>query len=320
MKRLIPILAIAAGALLAGGCHFSDHAEARDAGPAVDRTYQVGSFDRIAVAGPYEVTVKTGGQPGVTAHGGEAILAETDIIVENGELKIIPKKKNGMRWNWGKDGKVRVEVSAAGAARGDHRRVGRDPDRPRRRAATSKARWPDRALEQRLQFRPSREARDAGPAVDRTFAVGAFDRIAVSGPYDVIVKTGGQPGVSARGGQAVLDETEVVVEDGVLKIRPSKRKAPLELEQRQPGADDGHCRGDPRRDHRRVGRDRHRPRRGRRRSRAKSPDRATLAIGAIEAGTAEFLRSPGRARCAPAARSPSSTSASPGRATSTCRR
>ena len=112
MTRLIPTpaLAIAAGALL-GGCHFTN-AEARDAGPAVDRTYQVGSFDRIAVAGPYEVTVKTGGQPGVKAHGGEAILAETDIIVENGELKIIPKKKHGMRWNWGKDGKVRVEVSA----------------------------------------------------------------------------------------------------------------------------------------------------------------------------------------------------------------
>jgi len=112
MTRLIPTFAIAASALLAGGCHFSDHAEARDAGPTVDRTYQVGSFDRIAVAGPYEVTVKTGGQPGVTAHGGEAILAETDIIVENGELKIIPKKKNGIRWNWGRDGKVRVEVSA----------------------------------------------------------------------------------------------------------------------------------------------------------------------------------------------------------------
>ena len=113
MTRLIstPALALAAVALLAGGCNFT-HAEARDAGPAVDRSYQVASFDRITVSGPYEVTVKTGGRPGVKAHGGEAILAETDIIVENGELKIVPKKKNGVRWNWGKDGKVRVEVSA----------------------------------------------------------------------------------------------------------------------------------------------------------------------------------------------------------------
>ena len=53
------------------------------------------------------------GQPKVVAHGGEAILAETEIVVENGVLKITPKKKTGMRWNWGKDGQVRVEVSTA---------------------------------------------------------------------------------------------------------------------------------------------------------------------------------------------------------------
>jgi len=112
MTRLTPFVAITAIAALAGGCNFSNEAEARDAGRVVNRTYQVGAFDRITVAGPYEVTVKTGGQPGVVAHGGEAILAETDIVVENGQLKIKPKK-NGMRWNWGSDGKVRVEVSAA---------------------------------------------------------------------------------------------------------------------------------------------------------------------------------------------------------------
>jgi hypothetical protein len=40
MTRLISTLAIAAGALLASGCNHN-HAEARDAGPAVDRSYQV---------------------------------------------------------------------------------------------------------------------------------------------------------------------------------------------------------------------------------------------------------------------------------------
>ena len=113
MKRLIPFLVTTAIAALAGGCNFSNNAEARDAGPAVDRTYQVGAFDRITVAGPYEVTVKTGGQPGVVAHGGEAILTETEIVVENGELTIGPKDKKSMRFNWGKASKVRVEVSAA---------------------------------------------------------------------------------------------------------------------------------------------------------------------------------------------------------------
>ena len=113
MTRLIPFVALTAIAALAGGCNFSSDAEARDAGPAVDRTYQVGAFDRIMVSGPYKVTVKTGGQPGVVAHGGEAVLAETDFVVENGVLKIMPKKKKGIRFNWGNDGEVRVEVSAA---------------------------------------------------------------------------------------------------------------------------------------------------------------------------------------------------------------
>ncbi len=113
MKQTLPFVALAAIATLAGGCNFSSNAKARDAGPVTDRTYQVGAFDRIAVAGPYEVTVKTGGQPGVVAHGGEAILAETAIVVENGELTIGPKDKKNRLWNWGKDGKVRVDVTAA---------------------------------------------------------------------------------------------------------------------------------------------------------------------------------------------------------------
>ncbi|MDQ3079743.1 MAG: DUF2807 domain-containing protein [Pseudomonadota bacterium] len=112
MKQTLPLVALAAIATLAGGCNFSSNAEARDAGPAVDRTYQVGAFDRMTVSGPYEVTVKTGGQPGVVAHGGEAVLAETEIVVEDGELRIVPKGKKN-RWNWGKGSKVRIEVSAA---------------------------------------------------------------------------------------------------------------------------------------------------------------------------------------------------------------
>ncbi len=113
MIRLTPIVALSALAVLAGGCNFSAEAEARDAGPSVNRNYQVGAFDRITVAGPYDVSVTTGGQPGVKAHGGEAVLAETDFIVEGGELKIKPKRNNGFRWSWSKDNKVRVEVSTA---------------------------------------------------------------------------------------------------------------------------------------------------------------------------------------------------------------
>jgi len=110
MTRIFSTIAIA---LLAGACQFGGGDEARDAGPTADRRYQVGAYDRIAVAGPYEVTVASGGEPGIVAHGGQAVLAETDVVVEGGVLKIRPNKKDGMRWNWGKGGKVRVEVSGA---------------------------------------------------------------------------------------------------------------------------------------------------------------------------------------------------------------
>ncbi|HKX91251.1 MAG TPA: head GIN domain-containing protein [Sphingomicrobium sp.] len=68
------------------------------------------------------------------------------------------------------------------------------------------------------------ETRDPGPEVSRNFQVGAFDKIAVSGPYEVIVSSTGQPGVSAKGGSNLLDETEVVVEGGTLKIQPRKHR------------------------------------------------------------------------------------------------
>ena len=102
----------AAVALLAGACHFSADAEERDPGPEVSRNYQVGAFDKIAVAGPYEVTVVTGGQPGVSAKGGQNLLEETDVVVEGDTLKIMPKKRKGIRWNWN-PGKAFFTVNAA---------------------------------------------------------------------------------------------------------------------------------------------------------------------------------------------------------------
>jgi putative autotransporter adhesin-like protein len=113
----IRFVSLAAVGLLATACHVGADAEDRDAGSEVTRSYQVGAFDKLAVAGPYEVNVVTGGQAGVTAKGGENLLAETDVIVENGTLKIQPKKKNGIRWNW-RNGKAVFTVNAATALRG----------------------------------------------------------------------------------------------------------------------------------------------------------------------------------------------------------
>lgn len=109
---MIRFASVAVAALLAGACHFSADAEERDPGPEVTRSYQVGAFDKIAVAGPYEVKVVTGGQPGVSAKGGENLLAETDVVVEGDTLKIMPKKRKGIRWNW-RGGKAEFTVNAA---------------------------------------------------------------------------------------------------------------------------------------------------------------------------------------------------------------
>jgi len=108
----IRFASLAAIGLLAAGCHVGADAEDREAGAEVSRSYQVGAFDRLEVAGPYEVNVVTGGQSGVTAKGGENLLAETEVIVENNVLKIQPRKKNGVRWNW-RNGKAVFTVNAA---------------------------------------------------------------------------------------------------------------------------------------------------------------------------------------------------------------
>ena len=103
---------IAATALLAGACHVGGHAEERDAGPQASRNYQVGAFDRISVAGPYEVNVVSGGAPSVRATGGANLLDETEVLVEGGTLKIQPKKHDGIHLNW-HNGKAVFTVNAA---------------------------------------------------------------------------------------------------------------------------------------------------------------------------------------------------------------
>ncbi|HTK58205.1 MAG TPA: head GIN domain-containing protein [Sphingomicrobium sp.] len=102
----------AAVALLAGACHVGSKAEDREAGPQVSRNYQVGAFDKLAVSGPYQVNVVSGGAPGVSAQGGSNLLDETEVIVEDGTLKIRPKKRGGIHFNW-HNGKAVFTVNAA---------------------------------------------------------------------------------------------------------------------------------------------------------------------------------------------------------------
>lgn len=108
MSRILVALIAAA----TGACHMSAETRDRDAGPEVDRSFPVAAFDRVEVAGPYDVKVTTGGAPGVQAKGGSALLDETDVVVKDGKLIIAPKKHQGIRWNW-HNGKAVFTVSTA---------------------------------------------------------------------------------------------------------------------------------------------------------------------------------------------------------------
>lgn len=106
-------IAIAATAVALSACHFGDRDEHRDAGTTVTRTYQVGAFDKIEVAGPYEVIVTTGGKPGVSATGGEKLLEDTEVVINGSTLKIRPKHHKGINLFWGSKGKAQFTVTTA---------------------------------------------------------------------------------------------------------------------------------------------------------------------------------------------------------------
>lgn len=97
------------GAAALAGCSES---RGETGGPQVSRNYQVAAFDKIEVMGPYEVTVTTGGQPGAQASGAERDIERMVVEVENGTLKIHPRKRNGFGIDFSSSDTVRLNVSA----------------------------------------------------------------------------------------------------------------------------------------------------------------------------------------------------------------
>ena len=64
----------------------------RTAGPTVSRNYQVGNFQQIEVAGPYDVEVRTGANPSVSAKGSEKLLERTVVEVKGDKLRDPPRR------------------------------------------------------------------------------------------------------------------------------------------------------------------------------------------------------------------------------------
>jgi len=111
-------------AMMLGACTSSGHDdEARATG---QRSFEVGGFDRIALAGSYDVVVTVGAAGSVRAEGDAERLERLEIRVEGGELRIGSRNRRG--WSWGGDhGRVVVHVgvpaltAAAVAGSGDMR-------------------------------------------------------------------------------------------------------------------------------------------------------------------------------------------------------
>ena len=108
MRTSITMGIIAASAVTAA----CGHGRAEDAGPTVSRNYQVGAFRQIEVAGPYDVQVHTGANPGVTARGGQKLLEHTIVEVKGDKLVIRPESQRGwFHFGWGHHGNANVAVT-----------------------------------------------------------------------------------------------------------------------------------------------------------------------------------------------------------------
>lgn len=107
MRKSIAAIAIASAALT--GCGRS-HAE--DAGPMVSRDFQVGNFTELEAAGPFDVTVQTGGKPSVHVEGNQSLIDKLKVDVDGDLLKIRPERhKSWFSWGGSTRGKARIMVT-----------------------------------------------------------------------------------------------------------------------------------------------------------------------------------------------------------------
>lgn len=103
LRSVAPVLAAAALA----GCHSHE-----EGGATVSKNYSVGNFSAIEVAGPYDVEVRTGSNPSVSAQGSERLLERTEVQVRGDKLVIHPEHQAGwFHWGWSSHGKAHFVVT-----------------------------------------------------------------------------------------------------------------------------------------------------------------------------------------------------------------
>lgn len=107
--RKAMLFGVAAAAMASAGCG-QGHAE--DGGPTVQRSYQVGPFQQIEVAGPYDVDVRTGGKESVSASGPQKLIDNMVVEVKGDKLVIHPQEHRGwFNWGFNTNGSAKLNVT-----------------------------------------------------------------------------------------------------------------------------------------------------------------------------------------------------------------
>ncbi len=97
MRKFIAVVTIVAASASTGAC---GRMHRENAGPTVSRNYQVGNFQEIEVAGPYDVNVRTGANPGVSAQGPQKMLDHA-VVEVRGDKLVIHSESHISLFNWG---------------------------------------------------------------------------------------------------------------------------------------------------------------------------------------------------------------------------
>jgi len=108
MRKSIAAAALIAALAATAAC---SHSNAEDAGPTTSRSYNVGNFQQIEVAGPYNVEVRTGSNIGVSATGNEKLLDHTRVEVDGNRLQIGPEKSHNWFGGWKSSGSAKFVIT-----------------------------------------------------------------------------------------------------------------------------------------------------------------------------------------------------------------
>lgn len=125
MILLMPVLAVAA---CSAGAQEGERVAAR--GEAGSRTFEVGDFDAVELAGPHDVIVRVGGAPSVRAEGDAEALEELEVRMDGSTLEVGTRRRGGMGIGFRKSRAARIYVTvpalrAAGVAGSGNLRIDR---------------------------------------------------------------------------------------------------------------------------------------------------------------------------------------------------